>query len=87
MQQKKVKSAAQVTNDSVHSQNTDHSSGTSIDNSSSRQNSYIKPVPKPSQTPSTPTQKPSTKPSTNPAKPTHKPTTKPTHDMKFSEPL
>lgn len=79
VQQKKVKSDAQVTNDSVQSQNTDNSSGTSIDNSSSRQNSYSKPVPKPSQTPSTPTQKPSTKPSTNPAKPTHKPTTKPTH--------
>lgn len=76
---KKVKSDAQVTNDSVQSQNTDNSSGTSIDNSSSRQNSYSKPVQKPSQTPSTPVQKPSTKPTTKPTKPTHKPTTKPTH--------
>ena len=65
VQPKKVKSDAQVTNDSVQSQNTDKSSGTSIDNSSSRQNSYSKPVQKPTQKPTT--------------KPTQKPTTKPTH--------
>ena len=80
VQPKKVKSDAQVTNDSVQSQNTDKSSGTNIDNSSSRQNSYSKPVQKPSQTPSTPTQKPTTKPTQKPTtKPTQKPTTKPTH--------